>query len=145
MNFRNKRSEDPDLNITPLIDIVFLLLIFFMVTTTFERNSEISITLPEASQEKVETDNRPIEIDIDKQGRIYINSQALLNSQSATIREALNEAVGARDKSNDPQGPAILINADAETSHQSVIKVMDVARQLGLRRVTFATQLEQTE
>lgn len=145
MNFRNKRTEDPDLNITPLIDVVFLLLIFFMVTTTFERDSEISITLPEASREKIETDNSPIEVDIDKEGRIYINSQALLNSQSATIREALNEAVDSLDKNSPPEGPAILINADAETAHQSVIKVMDAARQLGLRRVTFATQIEQTE
>ncbi|MCS3902757.1 biopolymer transport protein ExbD [Methylohalomonas lacus] len=142
MNFRSRRTEDPDLNILPLIDVVFLLLIFFMVTTTFDRDSEISITLPEASQDKVDSKPQAVEIDIDREGRVFINARALANAQSATIREALDQAVKASDDRDDP---AIIINADAETSHQSVIRVMDAARQLGLRRVTFATRLEQSE
>lgn len=142
MNFRSRRSEDPDLNILPLIDVVFLLLIFFMVTTTFDRDSEISITLPEASREQVEREPQAVNIDIDREGRVFINERALANAQSGTIREALDRAVDNLDERDDP---AIIINADAETSHQSVIRVMDAARQLGLRQVTFATRVEQTE
>jgi len=141
MNFRSKRTSDPDLNILPLIDVVFLLLIFFMVTTTFERESEISITLPQASREPVEPDDRVIEVAIDKQGRVFINEQALADSQPATIREALNEAVMSGDREN----PPIIINADAQATHQNVVRVMDAARQLGLRKVTFATRLLESE
>lgn len=137
MNFRPQRTDDIDLNITPLIDIVFLLLIFFMVTTTFERESEISITLPESSREQVQTQDKTIEISIDKQGRVFVDGQALVNSQSATIREALDKAVRETGKAQ----PPLIINADAETAHQSVIKAMDAARQLGLRKVTFATRV----
>ena len=140
MNFRSRRSEDPELNILPLIDVVFLLLIFFMVTTTFERESEISITLPEASREQVEPQDESIEISIDKQGRVFINDQALVNAQQSTIRDALDEAVTAGENKN----PPVIINADAETAHQVVIKVMDAARQLGLRKVTFATRVLQS-
>lgn len=138
MHFRDKPREDLDLNITPLIDVVFLLLIFFMVTTTFDRESEISITLPEASQEVVQTDIETIEISIDQNGRIFINDKSLLNTQMETVREGLNDALLAAGSINDQ--PSVVINADAEASHQSVIRVMDVARQLGLRRITFATQ-----
>lgn len=140
MNFRSKRTEDPDLNILPLIDVVFLLLIFFMVTTTFERESELSITLPEASREQVESPTDKIEISIDQQGRVFINDNALVNSQQATIRDALKQALGEIDRQN----PPVIINADAEATHQSVIRVMDVARQVGLRKVTFATRVLQS-
>ena len=141
MNFRSKRPDDLDLNITPLIDVVFLLLIFFMVTTTFERESEISITLPEASRDQIDTQDDLIEISIDKQGRVFVNGQALVNAQLSTIRDALDEAVAAGNQNR----PPVIINADAETNHQSVIKVMDAARQIGLRKVTFATRVLQSE
>ncbi len=136
MNFRSRRPEDPDLNITPLIDVVFLLLIFFMVTTTFEHESEIDITLPEASSEQVDPPDNTIDISIDERGRVFINENGLVNNQPATIRQALKKAVADSDNRN----PPVLINADAETTHQAVIKVMDAARQLGLRKVTFATR-----
>jgi biopolymer transport protein ExbD len=140
MNFRAKRKYDePDVNILPLIDVVFLLLIFFMVTTTFERESEISITLPEASQETVTPEPETIEIAIDKNGRIFINEQALPDSQFMTIRDNLAEHL--RDVDQIP----VIINADAEATHQMVIRVMDAARQLGLRQITFATQLSQED
>lgn len=141
MNFRSRRPDDIDLNITPLIDVVFLLLIFFMVTTTFKRESEINITLPEASEETVKSEIEIIEVSIDKQGQLFVNDQALVNSQRATIREALNEAMVDQKKDQ----PPLVINADAEVTHQTVIKVMDVARQIGLRQITFATRLLETE
>jgi len=104
MNLRPQRSDDTEVNITPLIDVVFLLLIFFMVSTTFDRESEIKITLP-------------------------------LNSRLLTVREAI------RDSMQDLDDPPVIIHADAEANHQSVIKVMDAARQLGLVKITFATQI----
>ena len=134
MNFRPEVREKVDLNITPLIDVVFLLLIFFMVSTTFERESEINITLPEASKEITQAKPDSINIGIDAQSRIYINDKALLNSQLSTIKEAIFDALGSLEEAT------VIISADAKTSHQSVIRVMDAARQLGLVRITFATQ-----
>jgi biopolymer transport protein ExbD len=134
MNLRSKRRDDVSLDITPLIDVVFLLLIFFMVSTTFDRESEIKITLPQASEEITELKTEKIEVDIDLQGRIFINRKPLLNSQLETIREAL------RDASLDLESPPVIINADAEARYQLVVRVMDAARQLGLLKITFATQ-----
>lgn len=136
MNFRSGRKPDePDVNILPLIDVVFLLLIFFMVTTTFERESEISITLPEASREEIKPELDVIEIAIDKDGRVFINERELPDAQLDTIRNALSAHVDDADRL------PVIINADAEATHQSVIRVMDAARQVGLRQITFATRL----
>ena len=140
MNLRRERKDDVDLNITPLIDVVFLLLIFFMVSTTFEKDSEINITLPKASENFSDVNPDSVYVEIDMQGRIYINKLPLLNSQLMTIREAL------RDAMLDLEDPPIIISADADTAHQLVVRVMDAARQLNLVKVTFATQrLEEEE
>ncbi len=133
MNLRPQRTDDVDLNITPLIDVVFLLLIFFMVSTTFDRESEINITLPEASEEYTEVEIDKLEISIDADGKIYVNDQVLLNTQLNTIREALRNAAYDLDE------PQVLISADAQATHQAVVRVMDAARQLDLVKITFAT------
>ncbi len=133
MNLRPQRRDDVDLNITPLIDVVFLLLIFFMVSTTFDRESEINITLPEASEEYTEVEIDKLEISIDAEGKIYVNDQVLLNTQINTIREALRNAAYDLDE------PQVLISADAQATHQAVVRVMDAARQLDLVKITFAT------
>ena len=139
MKLRSRRREDVELNITPLIDVVFLLLIFFMVSTTFEKQSQMKITLPEASEEV--TDNIPdsITIEVDKMGHVFVNRKSLVNSQLITIREAI------RDASHDMKAPTVIIRADANATHQSVVRVMDAARQLGLIKITFATQKSQEE
>ncbi|HSR63062.1 MAG TPA: biopolymer transporter ExbD [Gammaproteobacteria bacterium] len=134
MNFQSQRRDEVELNITPLIDVVFLLLIFFMVSTTFERESEINITLPEASKDITEAKPDAIRIAIDAESRIYINDRALINSQLTTIKQGLSDAL------KNLQDAPVIISADASTSHQMVVKVMDAARQLGLVRITFATQ-----
>lgn len=134
MKFRSTPAEELDINITPLIDVVFLLLIFFMVSTTFERESEINITLPQASEELTEAKPDAINVAIDAKGNVYVNDQALVNSQLASIKEAIFDKLGQRNDA------PIIISADTETAHQSVVKVMDAARQLGLVRITFATQ-----
>ncbi len=134
MNFRKEKRDVVNQDITPLIDVVFLLLIFFMVSTTFEHNSEINITLPTSSKENTEAKPDAVNIGLDSQGNVYINNKALINAQLETIKNALSEALVGLDE------PPIIISADADASHQSVVKVMDAARQLGLVRITFATQ-----
>ncbi len=139
MNFQPRREEEVDVNLTPLIDVVFLLLIFFMVSTTFIRESEIELTLPEASEEVREDPLDTIEIAIDANGRYFVNGNALINTQLTTIRQALNEVRPADAE------PVVIISADADASHQAVVTVMDAARQIGLTRITFPTRIREKE
>lgn len=139
MKLRPRRREDVELNITPLIDVVFLLLIFFMVSTTFEKQSQMKITLPEASEEVTDIIPDTVSVEIDTLGRVFVNKQSLINSQVLTIREAI------RDASHDMKSPTVIIRADAKATHQSVVKVMDAARQLGLVNITFATRKTREE
>ena len=134
MNLRKFDKQDPDVNLTPLIDVVFLLLIFFMVSTTFTRESHISVDLPESSAAPEESEAKPIEVTIDKQGRYYVNQQLVINKKIETLIQAIRLAVG------DEKKPSLIINADAKTTHQSVVTAMDAARQLGIVHLSLATQ-----
>ncbi|MFK5914582.1 MAG: biopolymer transporter ExbD [Woeseiaceae bacterium] len=131
---RTKRNKDLEVDITPLIDVVFLLLIFFMVSTTFQRESEISIELPESSGDKVETKKKVIEISIDSQGRYFVNQRRLKNNDLKTLRKAISITRG------EVKDPKLIISADKMTPHQAVVRAMDAARQLGLVHLTFATK-----
>lgn len=133
MNLQQHRSEDLDVNITPLIDIVFLLLIFFMVSTTFERESEIDVTLPQAAIDAPQEQNEVIEIVISSQGEFYVNGKRVINKQVSTLKQALLKVANGRED------PPIIISADAKATHQSVVTVMDAARQLGFVHLSFAT------
>lgn len=135
MNLRPQRKEELELNITPLIDVVFLLLIFFMVSTTFERESEIKITLPKVSQEGGEAESQVVQVAIDANERIYIDERPLEDARLATIRAAIAASGQALEE------PAVVIKADSGVSHQLVVRVMDAARQSGLVKITFATQV----
>jgi len=132
-NLRPRRHRSPELNITPLIDVVFLLLIFFMVSTTFDRFSEIHIELPEANAEKQEKLPDSIDITIDQEGRYYVNQSEMEDSSLETLRQALERVVAGRS------GLPVVISADAQSPHQSVITAMDAASRVGLSRITFAT------
>lgn len=134
MNFRPPRERDLDINLTPLIDVVFLLLIFFMVSTTFVKESKIDLTLPQASAERREAEEEQIVITIDRNGDVFVNDKALVNAAVDTLRQALTEARG------DDTAPVVVISADAAASHQSVVDAMDAARQAGLFRITFPTR-----
>ncbi len=134
MNFKPRQREEINVDLTPLIDVVFLLLIFFMVSTTFSHTSEVNITLPTSSKEGKEAKLNVINIGLTVDGTVFINSKPLLNAQLATIKTALSEALVGLDE------PSIIINADADATHQSVVRVMDAARQIGVGRITFATQ-----
>lgn len=135
MNLRPQPKEELELNITPLIDVVFLLLIFFMVSTTFERESEIKITLPKVSQEGGEAESQAVHVAIDANERIYIDERPLEDVRPATIRAAIAASGQALED------PAVVIKADAGVSHEIVVRVMDAARQSGLVKITFATQV----
>ena len=133
MKFRRERPDEPDINLTPLIDVVFLLLIFFMVSTTFERASELAIQLPEATPEAEPKKQTVVDIGIAAEGRFYGNGRQLVNTQSGTVREALRSAGISKE------APPVL-NADAKAPYQAVITVMDVAQQLGYGHLRFATR-----
>jgi biopolymer transport protein ExbD len=139
MNFRPNPPEELNLDITPLIDVVFLLLIFFMVSTTFDHESEVNITLPKASKEISQARPDAINVAIDAQSRIFVNEKELLNSQISTIKEALYDIAA------DLEDAPIIISADEETPYQIVIRTMDAARQLGLIKITFATRISEDD
>ncbi|ROR32652.1 ExbD/TolR family protein [Inmirania thermothiophila] len=135
MRFRTREPEEPSVNLTPLIDVVFLLLIFFMVSTTFQREAELEIQLPEASGEPREEAPKELEVAIDAQGRYFVDRQALANTRLATLVRALEQAVreGGRER-------PVVILADGRTPHEAVIRALDAARRVGLYRITFATR-----
>ncbi|MDX1513741.1 MAG: biopolymer transporter ExbD [Gammaproteobacteria bacterium] len=139
MKLRHTRQEAPDISLTPLIDVVFLLLIFFMVSTTFDKEAELSIELPEATTEAEKRENRQIDIAIDASGRFYVNGRQLVNQQTQTLKQAMRKASGGETSI------PVIISADAKTPHQSVVAVMDAARQLGLVRLTFAARLSNAD
>lgn len=139
MNFRPPGEQDVDINLTPLIDVVFLLLIFFMVSTTFIKESEIELTLPQATEDVRAELAEKIEISIDHNGTVFVNQRALSGGQIGTIRQALT---GIRRNYDDPM---VVIRADAATSHQVVVDVMDASRQVGLHRITFPTRPRRVE
>jgi biopolymer transport protein ExbD len=135
MKFRHRRHEEVEINIINLIDVLLVLLIFFVMTTTFAKKAELNITLPEASKDISEPKLEIINIAIDAQSRIYVNNKELINTQINTIKQAMHDL--QRDMT---ENATVVINADEETPHKTVIKVMDAARQIGLVRITFAVR-----
>lgn len=134
MNFRPRVSEELDVNLTPLIDVVFLLLIFFMVTTTFDRNAEIKIALPTATNTVQAQKQDKLELLIDGQGRYYINGREVLNNKPETLFQAMTMVLNDLEKV-----PPLVISADASVNYQSVVTAMDIAGRLGLTNFSMAT------
>ena len=134
MKFRQRESSSVDVDLTSMIDVVFLLLIFFMVTTTFNHNSALKIALPTASNKPAETTKNKLELVIDSQGRYYVNGREVLNTQPETLFQAMTEVL------NETQGtPALVISADANVNYQAVVTAMDIAGRLGLTNFSMAT------
>lgn len=143
MNFRKGKSrEEPEINLIPFIDVLLVILIFLMVTTTYSRFTELQITLPTADAEKAQEKPNQIDIGIDAQGRYKINNQAVSFLDTATLAEDLRRAsAGLAEGSTGAQAePVVIINADRAATHQSVIDVLEAARLAGLAKVTFAAQ-----
>jgi biopolymer transport protein ExbD len=135
MNFqRGTRRDDPEINLIPLIDVLLVILIFLMVTTTYARFSELQINLPEAQGESAKEDPLQITVNISEQGRYEVNETMLGEAGVEGIQRALQAAAGSR------KDPVVVISADARASHQSVVRVMDAARRAGFPRITFVTQ-----
>ncbi|QQD24080.1 biopolymer transporter ExbD [Venatoribacter cucullus] len=134
MNFKRQNREEVAVNLTPLIDIVFLLLIFFMVSTTFTKENHLSIDLPEASSEQRTAAPQAIEILISASGEYSINDQALINHQLDTLKRGLQKALG------DNRTAPVIITADARTPHEAVVRAMDAAGQLGLVNLSITTR-----
>ncbi|NNG12545.1 MAG: biopolymer transporter ExbD [Halobacteria archaeon] len=139
MNLQPISDDEPEVNLTPLIDVVFLLLIFFMVSTTFEHQSRIQIELPEATAEASRPEEESLEIIIDARGRYFIGDQQVVNTQLKTLKGAISKAVGKRE--NIP----VIIRADANTPHQAVITALDATSQLGLIHISLATSKVEEE
>lgn len=133
MNLQPGESDEPEVNLTPLIDVVFLLLIFFMVSTTFEHQSRIQVELPEATAEPLAPDDRSLEIIVDARGRYFIGDEQVVNTKLETLKRAISKVVG--DSTTMP----VIVRADANASHQSVVTVLDATSQLGLTRISLAT------
>tara|TARA_Y100000588_G_scaffold287417_1_gene305560 strand:+ start:529 stop:951 length:423 start_codon:yes stop_codon:yes gene_type:complete len=134
VNFKRQSRESIDVNLTPLIDIVFLLLIFFMVSTTFTKENHLSIDLPEASAEASATPAEAIEILISANGEYSVNNQALVNHQLDTLKRAIQKSL------NGQQVAPVVITADAKTPHEAVVRAMDAAGQLGLINLSITTR-----
>lgn len=137
MNFqRGKRHEDLEMNLVPLIDVLLVIIIFLVVSATFSRVSELQINLPTAEANTQEEKPLVITVGVDAGGRYVVNDREVTERTVEAISLALRKAAGSGKE------PTIVINADANTTHQSVINVMEASRQAGYTHITFATQVK---
>lgn len=139
VNLSPQRSEDPDVNLTPMIDVVFLLLLFFMVSTSFIRESSLKVNLPEATGEAMLEQDQPIDIVIQADGQFLVNGEALPAVSREILQNVLKSVVG------DNADPHIIISADADAQYQHIVTAMDTAQQLGYTKLTLATRQSRTE
>lgn len=140
MMFERRRREDSGVDLTPLIDVVFLLLIFFMVSTTFIRETQLKIDLPEASGELQEIEEDVVEITVDQLGDYAVNDRLLVNNELATLLRALDEVLATQKPD-----VRVIITADANAAHQAVVRAMDAAGKVGLSRISITTKQPEQE
>ncbi len=134
MNLRpGHKEESVEVNLTPLIDVVFLLLIFFMVSTTFDKHAKLKVSLPESSTKAVQQQGDPLVLSIDAKGNYFLNERQIVNKKLKTLKQAIQKTLG------DDKDVAIVLRADANTPHQFVVRAMDAASQLGLTKLSIAT------
>ncbi|MDB5776733.1 MAG: biopolymer transporter ExbD [Herbaspirillum sp.] len=146
MNFRKGRAPaEPEINLIPFIDVLLVVVIFLMVTTTYSKFTALQVTLPTADAEKALRQPREINVAVDAQGRYAINNVRIAARNAAGLADALKQAMppaaaaGAGTAAPEDD-PVVIINADAMAAHQTVINVLEAARQAGLAKVTFAAQ-----
>lgn len=140
MNFNTSQEQDETgIELTPLIDVVFLLLIFFMISTTFTKETSLKINLPESNGEATAEQPRSVEVQVGAEAQYAISgssdgvARALINSNRETLKRALEEYKGQEQL-------LLIVRADQKATHDSVIRVLDVAQELGLSNITFATK-----
>ncbi|MEI8362007.1 MAG: biopolymer transporter ExbD [Betaproteobacteria bacterium] len=135
MNFqRGKRHEDLEMNLVPLIDVLLVIIIFLVVSATFSRTSELQINLPTAEANATQEKPLTIEVGVDANGKYTVNNKGLTDTSVDAISAALQLAASGGKE------PTVIINADAKTTHQSVVNVMEASRVAGFTHITFATQ-----
>jgi biopolymer transport protein ExbD len=134
VKFARSSRRDVDINLTPLIDVVFLLLIFFMVSTTFTKETHLSIDLPEATGEPLNVSEKQVEITVSESGAYTVNGTALVDNKIETLKEAIEKA------SDGDNTLPMTITADSQATHQSVVTAMDAAGQLGFTELAITTR-----
>ncbi len=134
MKFARRTRTEVEVNLTPLIDVVFLLLIFFMVSTTFTKDTQLSIDLPEADGVPARVADKVVEVTVTRAGAYAVNGTALVNNELSTLKRAIEEVSGG-----DTDLPMV-ITADSATPHQSVVTAMDAAGQLGFIHLSITTR-----
>lgn len=134
MNFKRRVKAEESVNLTPLIDVVFLLLIFFMVSTTFTKETHLEIDLPEAEGEQQPIEEKQIEVVVDAQGNFTVNGRVLINKQLDTLREAIERV--SQGETNLP----FIITGDSDANYQSIVSVMDVAGKMGFVNLSMTTR-----
>ena len=134
MKFKRTKKNDLAINITPLVDVVFLLLIFFVITPILENNHRIEIKLPEAAANEVESSFRSIEVAITKDGEVFFNDLPMSNSNPTLIEREL------KNLSQGDMSVPIILHADGEVSHQSVVNIMSVIKNMGFEGLQLAIQ-----
>ncbi len=134
MNFRNGTREEPEINLIPFIDILLVVLIFLMLTTTYSKYTELRVNLPVANADQAREHPKEVTVSVGQDGRYAVNGRVLEPASVDALVQALRQAA--------PNGSEhiIVISADAAASHQAVVNVMDAARRSGLQQITFATQ-----
>ena len=134
MNFRKQRPEEPEINLIPFIDVLLVVLIFLMLSTTYSKFTELQITLPVANADKLRDRQNEIDVSVSADGRYTVNRKPVDGrSVDALTAELAAAAAGSTDK-------VVIVSADAAVAHQSVINVMDAARRANLAHLTFAAQ-----
>ena len=134
MNFRPRTREEPEINLIPFIDVLLVVLIFLMLTTTYSKFTEMQLRLPVADAQAQRDYPKEVIVAVSSDGRYMINKVAVEGRSVDAVAAALNDAARAGRDS------VVIISADAATPHQSVITVMEAARRSGLSQITFATQ-----
>ena len=135
MNFqRGRYKEEPEINLVPLIDVMMVILIFLMITTTYNRYTELQINLPSADAEKQAERSNEIAVLVNAQGQYVINRRPVVFRNVNELADELKRAAGGAKE------PVVVISADATATHQAVIRVMEAARLAGLSQITFTTQ-----
>lgn len=135
MNFQRGRDHDvPEINLIPLIDVLLVIIIFLMLTTTYAKFSGLEINLPTADTSKQTEQPNEVSVAVTASGQVLINKTPLATADVKTISEALRRAAGEN------KDPVIVINADAKATHQSVVDIMQAAQTAGFPRISFATQ-----
>ncbi|WP_211470315.1 ExbD/TolR family protein [Collimonas humicola] len=139
MNFRKgKGREDPEINLIPFIDVLLVIVIFLMVTTSYSKFTALQITLPTADADKAMTQPQEINVAVNPQGQYAVNNVQVSSKDAASLALDLKSAVAADGQSK--ADPVVIINADAMATHQTVINVLEAARLAGFDKITFAAQ-----